>query len=140
MTLGSGAWHSEQNGSDSEPLRFIQLWIMPAERGLPPGVEQKVFTEVDRRNRLLEVISGDDGEAVLVHQDAAVYVSHLEPGPKVEHAFAPEHGGYLYVIEGSLRLNDEKLGTGDAAKIADEPQITLEADGPTELILVDVAV
>jgi redox-sensitive bicupin YhaK (pirin superfamily) len=56
----------------------------------------------------------------------------------VKHAFAPGHGGYLYVIEGSLRLNDEKLGTGDAAKIASEPHITLEADGPTELILVDV--
>jgi redox-sensitive bicupin YhaK (pirin superfamily) len=140
MTLGSGAWHSEQNGSETEPLRFIQLWIMPAERGLPPGVEQKVFTEEDRRDRLLKVISGDDGDAVKVHQDAAVYVSHLEPGARVEHAFAPGHGGYLYVIEGALRLNDEKLGTGDAAKIAGEPEITLEADEPTELMLVDVAV
>jgi quercetin 2,3-dioxygenase len=140
MTLGSGAWHSEQNGSQTEPLRFIQQWIMPAERGLPPGVEQKVFTMEDRTNRLLKVISGDDGDAVLVHQDAAVYVSHLEPGAKVEHTSPPAHGGYLYVIEGSLRLNDEKLGTGDAAKIADEPKITLEADAPTELMLVDVRV
>jgi hypothetical protein len=65
-------------------------------------------------------------------------VSHLESGSNVEHAFAPGHGGYLYVIEGSVRLNDEKLATGDAAKIAGEPSITLEADGPTELILVDV--
>jgi len=140
MTLGSGAWHSEQNGSETEPLRFIQLWIMPAERGLPPGVEQKVFTTEDRTNRLLKAISGDDGDAVLVHQDAAVYVSHLEPGVKAEHTFAPGHGGYLYVIEGSLRLNDEKLGTGDAAKIVGEPKITLEADAPTELMLVEVQV
>jgi len=65
-------------------------------------------------------------------------VSHLEPGTKVEHTFAPAHGGYLYVIDGSLRLNDEKLGTGDAAKISGEHHISLEADGPTELILVDV--
>jgi len=139
MTLGSGAWHSEQNGSDAEPLRFIQMWIMPAERGLPPGVEQKVFTEEDRRGRLRRVISGDDGEAVLVHQDASVFVSHLEPGTKVDHRFAPGHGGYLYVIDGSIRLNDEKLGTGDAAKIAGEPNITLDANETTELILVDVA-
>jgi hypothetical protein len=138
MTLGSGAWHSEQNGSDTEPLRFIQMWIMPAERGLPPGVEQKVFSEEDRKGRLLKVISGDDGDAVQVHQDASVFVSHLEPGTKVEHTFAPGHGGYLYVIDGSVRLKDEKLGTGDAAKIAGEPNITIEADGPTELILVDV--
>jgi len=138
MTLGSGAWHSEQNGSDAEPLRFIQMWIMPAERGLPPSVEQKVFTEEDRKGRLLKVISGDDGDAVLVHQDASVFVSHLEPGTEVDHTFAPGHGGYLYVIHGSVRLNDERLGTGDAAKIAGEPNITLDADGTTELILVDV--
>jgi len=138
MTLGSGAWHSEQNGSDAEPLRFIQMWIMPAERGLPPSVEQKVFTEEDRKGRLLKVISGDDGDAVLVHQDASVFVSHLEPGTEVDHTFAPGHGGYLYVIDGSVRLNDERLGTGDAAKIAGEPNITLDADGTTELILVDV--
>lgn len=140
MTLGSGAWHSEQNGSETEPLRFIQLWIMPAERGLAPGVEQKVFTTADRTNRLLKAISGEDGDAVLVHQGAAVYVSRLEPGTTVRHGIEAGSGGYLYVIEGSLRLNDEKLGTGDAAKIAGEPGIGLEADAPTELMLVEVAV
>lgn len=138
MTLGSGAWHSEQNGSDTEPLRFIQLWIMPAERGLPPGVEQKVFTKQDRTDRLLKAISGQGGDAALVHQDAAVYLSSMNPGTKLEHAFDAGHGAYLYVIEGALRLNDEKLETGDAAKISDEPAITLEAQAPTELLMVEV--
>lgn len=138
MTLGSGAWHSEQNGSDTEPLRFIQLWIMPAERGLPPGVEQKVFTKQDRTDRLLKAISGQGGDAALVHQDAAVYLSSMNPGTKLEHAFDAGHGAYLYVIEGALRLNDEKLETGDAAKISDEPAITLEAEAPTELLMVEV--
>src|SRR5207247_4763071 len=115
------------------------MWIMPAERGLPPGVEQKVFTEEDRKDRLLKVISGDGGDAVQVHQDAAVYVSRLEPGTKVDHTFAPGHGGYLYVIDGSLRLNDEKLATGDAANIADERHVALEADAATELILAELA-
>jgi hypothetical protein len=85
MTLGSGAWHSEQNASETEPMRFIQMWIMPNERGLPPGVEQKVFTREDRTDRLLEVISGNGGDAVLVHQDAHVFVSRLRPGTVVEH-------------------------------------------------------
>jgi len=138
MTLGSGAWHSEQNGSDTEPLRFIQLWIMPAERGLPPEVEQKAFTKQDRTDRLLKAISGEGGDAVLVHQDAAVYVSSMNAGTKFEHAFDAGHGAYLYVIDGVLRVNDEKLGTGDAAKIADEPAITLEAETPTELLMVKV--
>jgi redox-sensitive bicupin YhaK (pirin superfamily) len=138
MTLGSGAWHSEQNASETEPMRFIQMWIMPRERGLPPSVEQKVFTKEDRRGRLLKAISGEGGDAVLVHQGANVYVSSLEPGERVEHAFEPATGAYLYVIEGAIRLNDEKLGTGDAAKIWDEAKLTIEADQPTELIMVEV--
>ena len=80
MTLGSGANHSEQNASETEPMRFIQIWIMPAERGLAPGVEQKVFTTQDRTDTLLKAISGDGGDAVLVHQDAHVFVSRLNAG------------------------------------------------------------
>lgn len=138
MTLGSGAWHSEQNGSETEPMRFVQMWIMPTERGLPPSLEQRVFTEEDRTDRLLEVLSPDDGEAVKVHGDARVYVSRLSPGTEIAHRLGPGRGAYLYVIEGGLRTDLDKLGTGDAAKARDEDTLRLEADETTELILVDV--
>jgi quercetin 2,3-dioxygenase len=138
MTLGSGAWHSEQNASESEPMRFIQMWIMPTERGLPPSLEQKVFTEEDRTDRLLEVISADGGEAVRVHGDASVFVARLNAGREVTHRVGPGRGAYLYAIEGSLQANDEKLGTGDAAKVRDVDALRLTADDTTELILVDV--
>jgi redox-sensitive bicupin YhaK (pirin superfamily) len=139
MTLGSGAWHSEQNASETEPMRFIQIWIMPAERGLPPGVEQKVFTAHDRTDRLLKVISGDGGDAVLVHQDAHVFISRLTTGTTVAHELAPERGAYLYVIEGDVEANGERMSTGDAAQIRDESTVTIHADDASELILVDVA-
>jgi len=140
MTLGSGAWHSEQNASGSEPMRFIQMWIMPAERGLTPGVEQRVFTKRDRTDTLLKAISGDDGDAVLVHQDAHVFVSHLNPGTSVAHAPGAGRGGYLYVIEGSARLNGRPMDTGAAAQVRDEPSIEIEALSDVELVLVDVAI
>ncbi len=92
MTLGSGAWHSEQNASETEGMRFIQIWILPAEPGLAPGVEQKVFTEADRTDRLLRAISGEGGDAVLVHQDAHVFVSHLNPGAAVTHPLGDGRG------------------------------------------------
>ncbi|MGZ4129324.1 MAG: pirin family protein [Actinomycetota bacterium] len=138
MTLGSGAWHSEQNASETEPMRFIQLWIMPSERGLPPGVEQKVFTKDDRTDTLLKVISGDDGDAVLVHQDADVFVSHLSAGARVEHPLRDGRGVYLYVIEGDVSVNGERMTTGDAAQITEEPSVAIEAATDSELILVDV--
>jgi redox-sensitive bicupin YhaK (pirin superfamily) len=139
MTLGSGAWHSEQNASETEGMRFIQMWIMPNEQGLTPGVEQKVFTTEGRTDTLLKVISGDGGEAVLVHQDAHVFVSRLTTGNAVKHDLPPGRGVYLYVIEGDITVNGERMETGAAAQIRDEPSIALEAAADSELILVDVA-
>jgi redox-sensitive bicupin YhaK (pirin superfamily) len=139
MTLGSGAWHSEQNASETEPMRFIQLWILPDTPGLAPGVEQKVFTREDRTDVLLRAISGDGGDAVLVHQDAHVYVSRLTPGTEVAHDLGPGRGAYLYVIEGDVAVNGERMVTGSAAQIEDEPMVAIRAAADTELILVDVA-
>ena len=138
MTLGSGAWHSEQNASETEPMRFIQMWIMPDRRGLPPSVEQEVFTRDQRTDRLLKVLSPDGGDAVKVHQDASAYIARLNAGTEVEHPFARGRGGYLYLIEGMLGVNEERLGTGDAVKVRDEGSLRLRAEETSELILVDV--
>ncbi len=138
MTLGRGAWHSEQNASETEPMRFIQMWIMPAEPGLEPGVEQKVFTEQDRTDRLLKAISGDDGDAVLMHQDAHVFVSRVNPAVEVSHELGARRGVYLYVIEGDADVAGERMTTGDAAEIWDEPSVPIRANAVTELIAVDV--
>jgi redox-sensitive bicupin YhaK (pirin superfamily) len=138
MTLGSGAFHSEQNGSDTEPLRFIQVWIMPEQRGLEPGVEQKVFTKEDRIGRWLRAISPDGGDAVQVHGNASMLLSSLPAGQSVSHKFDNGMGGYLYVIDGEVRLNGETLRAGDAAKIGDEPEIDVEAAADSELILMEV--
>jgi quercetin 2,3-dioxygenase len=139
MTLGRGAWHSEQNASETEPMRFIQMWIVPSEPGLEPGVEQKVFTTEDRTDRLLKAISGDDGDAVLVHQDAHVFVARLTRDTEVEHTLGDGRGVYLYAIEGEVDVLGERIATGDAARIQDEPRIPIRASDVSELILVDVA-
>jgi redox-sensitive bicupin YhaK (pirin superfamily) len=139
MTLGRGANHSEQNASETEPMRFIQIWIMPSAPGLEPGVEQKVFTTEDRADTLLRAISGDGGDAVLVHQDAHVFVSRLTPAATVTHDLPAGRGVYLYVIEGDVAVNGERMATGDAAQITNEPSMSIEAADTTELIMVDVS-
>ena len=139
MTLGSGALHSESNHSKTEPVEFIQIWIMPAERGLTPSVEQKQYGIDDRRNRLLQILrpAGTDGEGVTVHQEVWMYVSHLEPGRSVEHTIGEGRGGYFYLISGDIDLNDERLTTGDAASVFDAGSLAITAHSPSELILVD---
>ncbi len=139
-TLGSGMMHSEMNHSKTEPMRFIQMWIMPRERGLTPSVEQKSFTLEERTNVLLPAVSPDgaDGVGVSVHQDAWVYLSRLEEAKSVEHEFAPGFGAYLFLIEGEVSLKGVRLTSGDAARIRDEKRLAIEALQPSELIMVEV--
>ncbi len=139
MTLGSGAWHSERNHSQTEPMRFIQMWIVPRQRGLPPSVEQTALTQDDRTNVLLPAIAPDGG-GVRVHQDAWVYVSWLEAGRSLRHAFAPAFGAYFFLIEGEVSLNGERLEAGEAARIWNEQRLAIEARQPAELIMVEVRV
>ena len=138
MSLGSGALHSERNASADEPMRFIQIWILPDTGGLPPGVEQRVFTTHDRTNRLLKVIGPEGGEVVTVHQDASVHVARLEPGTEVTHAIGAGRGVYVYLIEGAATVGGEELSTGDAAEVTDEGELAISASEASELILVDV--
>ncbi len=138
MTLGSGAEHSEQNGSETEPMEFLQLWILPDTPSLPPALQQHQFTREERTDRLLRVIGPTASDPVRVHQDATVFVSRLAPGTAVAHDFRPGRGGYFYLIEGRAMVSAEELSTGDAAKIQDEAQLRIEAKDASELILVDV--
>ncbi len=138
MTLGSGALHSELNASRTEPMRFIQIWILPDTGGLEPGVEQRVFTKEDRTNRLLKVIGPEGGEVVKLHQDASVHVAWLEPGIEVVYPVRAGRGVYSYLIDGAASFGGQDVRTGDAAKVTGEPQLTIRAAAPSELILVDV--
>jgi redox-sensitive bicupin YhaK (pirin superfamily) len=138
MSLGSGALHSERNASAEEPMRFIQIWILPDTPDLTPGVEQKVFTREDRTNRLLTVVSPQGGGAARVHQDAFVYVAALDPQAEVTQPIEAGRGGYLYLIGGRGLLNGRSVSTGDAAKITGPEKVTFSAEDPSELILVEV--
>jgi redox-sensitive bicupin YhaK (pirin superfamily) len=137
MSLGSGAWHSEQNASEGEGMRFIQIWIMPDRINLPPGVEQRALTKEDRRGRLLKAIASEGGE-IKVHGDASVYISSLASGESVKHEVEEGRGAYLYAIAGEIDVNGLGMSTGDAAKIRDEPTVEIAASKDSELILVDV--
>jgi redox-sensitive bicupin YhaK (pirin superfamily) len=138
MTLGSGALHSELNASETEPMRFIQIWILPDTPDMTPGVEQRIFTREDRTDRLLKVIGPEGGDVVTVHQDASVHVSSLGPGVEVLHAIGSGRGVYAYLIEGGASFSGEDLSTGDAVKVTGETELTIRADQSSELILVDV--
>jgi redox-sensitive bicupin YhaK (pirin superfamily) len=119
-------------------MRFIQFWILPSTRGLQTSVQQRQYTLDDRRDRWLQIMgpAGEDG--LDLAQDARALVAHLTDRGRLTHVFGPDRGGYLYVIDGRLSLDGERLGTGDAAKVAGEAELELSSDVAAELILIDV--
>ena len=139
MRLGSGAEHSERNHSKTEPMEFIQMWIIPAQRGLAPSIAQKQYTVADRTDKLLRFLKpeGAPGDGLTVARDVSMYVSRLSAGHEVRHEFAAGRGGYLYLIDGALNVNGEHMTRGDAAYVFGPGDVALRGDRESDLILVD---
>lgn len=139
MSAGTGVRHSEYNASLAEPVHFLQIWILPARAGLPPGYEQKHFDDDALRGRLQLLASPDrrDG-SVLIHQDAFVYATRLADGGTVQHALAPGRKAYLHVALGTMEINGEPLSAGDGAAITDTAEIRLSTRGSGEALLFDL--
>jgi hypothetical protein len=140
MTAGTGILHSEYNQSSTEPVHFLQIWILPESAGLAPGYEQKLFAEADRRDRLAVLASRDarDGSLTL-HQDADLLGGLLSPGASVEHDLGEGRLAWLHVANGAATVNGEWLETGDGLAIEGEPRITIEAADETDILLFDMA-
>lgn len=140
MTAGTGVYHSEYNASSSEDLHFLQIWILPARRGLPPGYEQRRFDEAERRGRLRLLVSpdGEDG-SLTVHQDARLYGALLATGEEVTHALAAGRGAWVQVARGVIELRGQRMEAGDGAAIEGEDALTLRGVEPAELLLFDLA-
>ena len=139
MSAGRGIRHSEFNASDAEPVHFLQIWLLPVERGIAPGYEQKYFAPETKRNRLCLVASSDgrDG-SVTLHQDASLYAGLLSPGATVAYDLAPGRKAYLHLARGKMRLNGQPLVSGDGAKIADETRLELIGEDEAEVLLFDL--
>jgi redox-sensitive bicupin YhaK (pirin superfamily) len=140
MSAGTGVLHSEFNHSKSEPVHFLQIWLLPEEQGLAPSYEQKTFADSEKRGRLRLVASHDgrDG-SVLIHQTADIYASILNKGEQVEHALPAGRNGWLQVLRGAVEVNGQGLHAGDGAALNDEPALIVTArSNGTEILLFDL--
>lgn len=140
MSAGRGIRHSEFNASKSEPVRFLQIWIPPAERGLPPSYAQEHFPLEQRTNTLRLLLSPDGADGSLrIHQDARLWGTILDEGKSVSLDLAPGRAAWVQVVRGSVKLGEDTLHEGDGAALTDIPSLTLEgASQQAELILFDL--
>lgn len=140
MTAGTGVSHSEFNPSTEEPVHLLQIWIMPKQRNLPPGYEQKAFSEEERRGKLCLIASDGGGKgSVAINQDASIYASIFAAGETLEHRLGANRHAWVQVARGAVSVNGEGLEQGDGAALSEETVVRINGQEPAEILLFDLA-
>ena len=138
MSAGTGVTHSEFNHSKEEPVRFLQIWILPDRAGHEPGYEQKHFDAAGSRGALRLVASRDgrDG-SVSLNQDVDMYVTLLDEGESVVHQVRDGRSAWIQLAGGSVTVNDSLLEAGDGASIVGPAKLKFTEGHASEVIIFD---
>lgn len=140
MSAGTGIRHSEYNASNTDPVHFLQIWVMPEANGIEPSYEQRHFNRADRHNRLKLVVSGTPNKGALhIHQQADVYASLLDAGTNVSHKPEAGRGQWIQLASGELLVNGEQMRAGDGLAVSGEAEIDIKALDDAEFLLFDMA-
>jgi redox-sensitive bicupin YhaK (pirin superfamily) len=140
MSAGTGVRHSEFNHALGQTTHFLQIWILPDEAGIQPGYEQKHFDAASKRGklRLLAAPDGRDGSLTL-HADATLSAGLFDGAERVEQPLPAGRIAYVHLVRGSLRVNDQTLRAGDAARLDGETTLVLEGGEDAEVLVFDLA-
>lgn len=139
MTAGYGTVHAEYNASDIESMRILQLWFMPNERGLVPSYETSRYELAKLNNALLPIVDPQGSEhTAKIHQDLTLYLSKLDAGKELVFEQAEGRRIFLFVIEGSINVNETRLGKRDTARIESLSELTIAAEENAFLMLIDL--
>jgi len=139
MSAGTGIRHSEFNHSQTDPVHFLQIWIVPDRGGVKPAYEQINFSREAKLGKLLLVGSNEKRDGLIhIQQDAKLYVTVLEGNQRVEHTLAPNRHAWVHVARGSVVVNGKALKAGDGAAITEEPTVEIAAAPEGEVLLFDL--
>jgi redox-sensitive bicupin YhaK (pirin superfamily) len=139
ISAGSGIVHSEFNGSQTEPVHFLQIWLEPAVRDLKPSYEQLSLSEEQKLGKLVLVASSEGGGPLKIHQDARVLIGQVEAGKELAYELQAGRKAWVHVIRGAAAVNGQALGTGDAAAVTGEDAVTVAGiDANTEVLVFDL--
>lgn len=139
MSAGTGITHSEFNASKTESVHFLQIWIIPSRKDLPPSYEQRNFPIEERRGRLrLVAAPAGQSDAVTLHQDARLFLGALRSGEQVVHPVDAGRGIWLQVARGNVDFNGTAMRAGDGAAAEGESAVNIKAASDAEILLFDL--
>jgi len=138
MSAGTGVVHSEFNPG-SEEVHLLQIWITPEAARLPPGYEQKHFSDAEKRGRLCLIAArGGQQGAVTVHQDVSVYAGLFEGAEEQRYALPAGRRAWVHLARGTLRVGETLLGAGDGAGLTGPAAVHLNGGRAAEVLLFDL--
>jgi redox-sensitive bicupin YhaK (pirin superfamily) len=138
ISAGSGITHSEINDSDSTPVHFLQIWIVPDTKSAKPAYAEKSFATIaPGKLHLMTSKTGRDG-SIPINQDADLYLAKLKQGESLTHAMTLGRNAWLQVIEGDVKVNGQDLAAGDAAAIVKVESLTVTAEKDAHFLLFDL--
>jgi quercetin 2,3-dioxygenase len=140
MRAGTGVTHSEYNASKTEPVHFLQIWLVPDTRGLAPAYGEKpVDREAARRG--FELLASKDGRegSMQIQQDVDLWLVLPEPGDRRELRLRPGRHAWVHVARGAIDLNGTSLDEGDGAAVSGADLLTVAGRAPAEVLVFDLA-
>lgn len=139
LSAGDGIFHSEHNWNKTKDLRLLQIWIIPPKSGLPRLYGSKNFKETDRKNKLLNIVSSQDGNAdIKIYQDINMYVSELEANKTIDFDIKKNRQIYFVQIEGTASINGINLNNGDAMEIVDVNKLEVKALSNSHFLFIEM--
>jgi redox-sensitive bicupin YhaK (pirin superfamily) len=140
MSAGTGVMHSEFNYAKGQTTHFLQIWIEPNVIGIPPSYEQRTIPTDEKRGRLRLIASPDGAQgSVAIHADAAVYAGLFDGSETADIALDPARKGYVHLVRGTLEVNGQPIGSGDAVLLEGESRIVLANGTDAEVLVFDLA-
>ena len=143
MSAGTGIQHGEKNKNSDKPVKFFQIWVFPNKKNVEPRYDQKSFSDTDKHNKLLTVVSpiGTNDGGVQIHQDAWFSLGKLDKDLNTDYKLKNNKNGvYAFVIEGSVSINGEKLEKRDGLAISETDALKINADSNAEILLMEVPI
>lgn len=140
MSAGTGIQHSEFNGSDVDPVKFLQIWLFPNQENVTPRYDQIIIDPENRKNKFQQIVSPNkEDEGTWIHQDAWFHLADLDQGIELNYNMKGEGTGlFLFVLEGHVSVLGEDLKRRDALGITDLSSVLIHASEDSSLLLIEV--
>ena len=140
MSAGSGIEHSEFNGSLTEEVNLLQIWVFPKQRNIEPRYDQVKYDLEKNRNSFLTLVSPEEKEGIMwINQDAVFSLGMFDKSKLVSYNIKnPGNGAYVFIIEGKAEIDGTELGKRDALGIYDTENIAVCAIEESKILIIEI--